>query len=185
MLWAFPASARRSCLTSAFYARLLLLQSLQFVYKVLAAEQRAADSSRLLYSLKHAVMAGPSRAARSLDPVGRVGKFMKNFAVVLLAFALSCSAVAQTRVIRAGFRANVPFDFTIGTQTFHAGTYQFQRPLGKPSANAAVGMIAVRGVDGASYKAVMTALALPSAQEKGDTKIVFKKHAGQWQLFQV
>lgn len=110
---------------------------------------------------------------------------MKNFAVVLLAFALTSSAVAQTRIIRAGFRANVPFDFTIGTQTFHAGTYQFQRPLGKPSANAAVGMIAVRGVDGASYKAVMTALARPSGQEKGDTKIVFKKHAGQWQLFQV
>jgi len=112
---------------------------------------------------------------------------MKNFAVVLfvLALAMASSAVAQTRGSHAGFRANVPFDFTIGTQTFHAGTYQFQRPLGKPSASAGVGMIAVRGVDGSSYKAVMTALAPPSVQRQGDTKIVFKKHAGQWQLFQV
>jgi len=114
---------------------------------------------------------------------------MKNFAVVLLvlamALATASSTVAQTRVSRAGFRAEVPFDFTIGTQTFHAGTYQFQRPLGKPSASAGVGMIAVRSVDGFSYKAVMTALARPSVQQQGDTKIVFKKRAGQWQLFQV
>jgi hypothetical protein len=46
-------------------------------------------------------------------------------------------------------------------------------------------MIAVRSVDGSSYKAVMTALARPNVQQQGDTKIVFKKRAGQWQLFQV
>ncbi len=110
---------------------------------------------------------------------------MKNFAVVLLALALASSAVAQTRSIHSGFRANVPFDFAIGAQTFRAGTYQFQRPLGKPSAAAGVGMIAVRSVDGSAYKAVMTALARPSGDQPADTKIVFKKRGGQWQLFQV
>jgi hypothetical protein len=110
---------------------------------------------------------------------------MKNFAVVLLALALAGSTVAQTRSIHAGFRANVPFDFTIGTQTFHAGTYQFQRPLGKPSTGAGVGMIAVRSLDGSAYKAVMTSLARPSGDQPADTKIVFKMHGGQWQLFQV
>jgi hypothetical protein len=110
---------------------------------------------------------------------------MKKFAVVLLALALAGSAIAQTRSIHAGFRANVPFDFTIGKQTFHAGTYQFQRPLGKPSAGSGVGMIAVRSLDGSSYKAVMTALARPSGDQPADTKIIFKKHGGQWQLSQV
>lgn len=110
---------------------------------------------------------------------------MKKFAVALLALALASSAVAQTRGIHTGFRANVPFDFIIGTQTFHAGTYQFQRPLGKPSPGAGVGMIAVRSLDGSSYKAVMTALARPSGDQPADTKIIFKKHGGQWQLSQV
>jgi hypothetical protein len=110
---------------------------------------------------------------------------MKNFAVVLLVLAMVSSALAQTRGSRSGFRANVPFDFTIGAQAFRAGTYQFQRPLGKPSAGAGVGMIAVRSIDGSAYKAVMTALARPSGDQPADTKIVFKKHDGQWQLFQV
>jgi len=125
-------------------------------------------------------------SAAATGPIPRKGRHhMKNFAVVLLALALASSAVAQTRSIHAGFRANVPFDFTIGAQTFRAGTYQFQRPLGKPSAAAGVGMIAVRSVDGSAYKAVMTALARPSGDQPADTKIVFKKRGGQWQLFQV
>ena len=102
-----------------------------------------------------------------------------------MALATASSTVAQTRSIHAGFRASVPFDFTIGTQSFRAGTYQFQRPLGKPSPGAGVGMIAVRSVDGSAYKAVMTALARPSGDQPADTKIVFKKHGGQWQLSQV
>lgn len=110
---------------------------------------------------------------------------MKKVAVVFLALALAGSVVAQTRSIHAGFRANVPFDFTIGAQKFRAGTYQFQRPLGKPAAGSEVGMIAVRNVDGSSYHAVMTALARPSGEQPADTKIVFKKHGGQWQLSQV
>jgi len=128
----------------------------------------------------------PVPAAATGPPIPRKGRHhMKNFAVVLLALAIASSAVAQTRSIHAGFRANVPFDFTIGTQTFRAGTYQFQRPLGKPSAGAGVGMIAVRSIDGSAYKAVMTALVRPSVDKSADTKIVFKKHDGQWQLFQV
>src|SRR5882724_4120800 len=127
----------------------------------------------------------PVPAAATGPPIPRKGRHhMKNFAVVLLALAIASSAVAQTRSIHAGFRANVPFDFTIGTQTFRAGTYQFQRPLGKPSAGAGVGMIAVRSIDGSAYKAVMTALARPSVDKSADTKIVFKKHDGQWQLIQ-
>lgn len=106
--------------------------------------------------------------------------------VLSLVFAtVSGSAFAQTHSSRTGFRANVPFDFTIGAQTFPAGTYEFQRPLGKPSANSAVGMVAVRSLDGSSYRAVMTALARPSTSLRADTNLVFKKHAGQWQLFQV
>jgi hypothetical protein len=46
-------------------------------------------------------------------------------------------------------------------------------------------MVAVRSVDGSAYKAVVTALARPSGELSADTKIVFKKHGGQWQLFQV
>lgn len=107
---------------------------------------------------------------------------MKSLAATLIALAMiSSSAFAQTR----GFRASVPFAFTVGSQTFPAGTYQFQRPLGKPSPGTEVGLIAVRSLDGSSYKAVMTALARPSASAPADTKLVFKKHAGEWQLFQV
>ncbi len=108
---------------------------------------------------------------------------MKNHVVTLVVLlALACgSAFAQTR----GFRASVPFDFTIGAQTFPAGTYQFQRPLGKPAANTEVGMIAVRSVDGSAYKAVMTALARPRGEQQPETKLVFKKRSGHWQLFQV
>ena len=111
---------------------------------------------------------------------------MKKFVATLAVSALLCvAAFTQTRTINAGFKANVPFDFTIAGQNFSAGTYQFQRPLGKPSARTSVGMIAVRGVDSSAYKAVMTALASPRADQKADTKLVFKKHNGQWQLFQV
>ena len=95
--------------------------------------------------------------------------------------ALTCgSAVAQSR----GFRASVPFAFNISGQVFSPGTYEFQRPLGKPSADAEVGMVAVRSVDGTGYKAVMTALARPVG-EPAETKLVFRKRNGSWQLFQV
>ena len=107
---------------------------------------------------------------------------MKATLATLLLLSLICApSFAQTR----GFRASVPFDFMIAGQTFPAGTYQFQRPLGKPSADAAVGMVAVRSVDGSSYKAVMTTLARPSGEQPKDCKLVFKKHGGQWQLAQV
>jgi len=107
---------------------------------------------------------------------------MKNVLATLLLLALACApSFAQTR----GFRASVPFEFTIAGQTFAPGTYQFQRPLGKPSADSAVGMIAVRNVDGSAYKAVMTALARPAGDQPKDCKLVFKKHGGQWQLSQV
>ena len=108
---------------------------------------------------------------------------MKTFVSAVLVLAVACgSAFAQKR---AGFHANVPFAFAIGSQSFPAGTYEFQRPLGKPSVGAEVGMIAVRSLDGSSYRAVMTALASPSASQHSDTKIVFKKRAGEWQLSQV
>ena len=111
---------------------------------------------------------------------------MNKLVATLAVSALLCaSAFTQTRTINAGFKANVPFDFTIAGQTFPAGTYQFQRPLGKPSAHTSVGMIAVRSVDGPAYKAVMTTLASPRADQKADTKLVFKKHNGEWQLSQV
>lgn len=107
---------------------------------------------------------------------------MKNALATLLLLVLVCaSTFAQTR----GFRASVPFAFTIAGQTFAPGTYQFQRPLGKPSSESTVGMIAVRNVDGSAYKAVMTALARPTSEQPKDCKLVFKKHGGQWQLSQV
>lgn len=111
---------------------------------------------------------------------------MKNtLATLLLLALLVVPSFAQTR----GFRASVPFAFSIAGQTFPAGTYQFQRPLGKPAATATVGMIAVRNVDGSAYKAVLTALAnqpaSPSKAQPKDCQLVFKQHGGQWQLFQV
>ena len=106
---------------------------------------------------------------------------MKVSLVAVVLLAVTCgSAMAQSR----GFRASVPFDFSISGQTFHAGTYQFQRPLGKPSPEASVGMLAVRSLDGMGYKAVMTALAAPMGAQP-ETKLVFRKRSGNWQLFQV
>ena len=111
---------------------------------------------------------------------------MQRYAVLAMLLILGAiPAAAQSR----GFRASVPFDFSIGRQVLPAGTYQFQRPLGQPSSDGEVGMIAVRQVDGLAYSAVVTSLAQagkPSlSKNQPDTRLVFKKRAGQWQLFQV
>ena len=110
---------------------------------------------------------------------------------VVLGMLLILSAISATAQSR-GFRASVPFDFSVGGQVLPAGTYQFQRPLGQPSPDSAVGMIAVRQVDGLAYSAVVTSLAQPMKasdrnldQNRPETRLVFKKHAGQWQLSQV
>lgn len=111
---------------------------------------------------------------------------MKRRLAVLATLAMLSvlPAAAQSR----GFRASVPFDFSIAGQVLPAGTYQFQRPLGQPSAKSEVGMIAVKQMDGPAYKAVVTSLARSSQnhdKQQPETRLVFKKHAGQWQLFQV
>jgi hypothetical protein len=107
---------------------------------------------------------------------------MKKALAALVVLASLCApSLAQTR----GFRASVPFAFSVGGRTFAPGTYQFQRPLGKPSAESAVGMIAVRGLDGSAYAATMTSLARPAGASPKDCRLVFKKRAGQWLLSQV
>jgi hypothetical protein len=86
---------------------------------------------------------------------------------VLSAIALSVmlttgAAYAQTTTLRT----RVPFDFVIGNQHFPAGTYEFERLLGTPTASDAIGMVAVRRVDAYGYKVIITRLEPTKAQSE-------------------
>jgi hypothetical protein len=98
------------------------------------------------------------------------------FTLAAVVFLLSAgSAWGQTR----SFRADIPFAFSIGPQTFPAGHYQFQSLLGKPGRSSQLGMIAVRDLDGRHlYKVVITTLVSSRRAAQSQSKLVFDMHAG-------
>ena len=94
---------------------------------------------------------------------------------------LSGSAMAQNNT----FRAEVPFAFSIGNQELPAGSYQFERLLGKPGAADAVGMVAIRNRDAHLYKVVVTNLSQPNADESSSCKLIFSRQNGRHYLDQM
>ena len=110
--------------------------------------------------------------------LGKMKKLLFTLAAVVTLFSAG-SACGQTR----SFRANVPFAFTIGGQTFPAGTYQFQSLLGKPGSNREHGMLAIRNLDGHHmHKVVFTDLVQPFADARPASKVVFSMADGRRQL---
>jgi hypothetical protein len=110
---------------------------------------------------------------------------MRNRMIMLLA-ALTLfsagSAWGQTRSLRA----HVPFEFTIGQQTFPAGDYQFQSVVGKPGHNSTHGMLLIRDLEGQGrYKVVCTKLVQASEQSESKPKLVFRNRDGHRYLSQI
>jgi len=99
--------------------------------------------------------------------------------IVLGVMLTTGTAYAQT----ATLRASVPFDFVIGNQSFPAGTYEFQRLLGTPTASDAIGMVAVRRVDAYGYKVIITRP--EAAKALGNSRLIFQRAAGQLYLSQL
>jgi hypothetical protein len=96
--------------------------------------------------------------------------------VVAVTLLLAGSAWGQTR----GFRATIPFPFSVGQETFPAGNYQFQNLLGKPGPKSTMGMIAIRDLDGRhSYKVVITSVVKSTAEAHAQAKLVFAMQAGR------
>jgi hypothetical protein len=108
-------------------------------------------------------------------------KHLFTLVAVLTLFSAG-SAWGQTR----SFRANVPFAFNIGQQTFPAGSYQFQSLLGKPASNCELGMLAIRNLDGRPlYKVVFTGLLRPLGDPQPKSKLVFGMRDGRHYLSQI
>jgi hypothetical protein len=102
--------------------------------------------------------------------------------VVAVALLPAGSAWGQTR----SFRATIPFPFSVGQQTFPAGNYQFQTLLGKPAPKSALGMIAIRDLDGRHvYKVVLTSLVSSPAETCSQSKLVFGTHSGRIYLSRI
>ena len=110
---------------------------------------------------------------------------MKKQALALLtmfmAMLASGSAFAQANT----FRAEVPFAFVVGNQELPAGSYQFERLLGKPSSQDSIGMLAVRNPERHIYKVVITSLSDAESEKPAAAKLRFRRHDGQSYLEQV
>ena len=100
---------------------------------------------------------------------------------LLAAMLVSGSAFAQTNT----FRAEVPFAFVLGNQELPAGTYQFERLLGRPADSDSIGMIAVRDREHNIYKVVVTALSDANGRSSSACKLVFHQSAGKHYLAQM
>jgi hypothetical protein len=109
---------------------------------------------------------------------------MKKAHTLIAALCLLLAAVtASAQTLR--FKAEVPFPFVVGNQTLPAGTYQFQRLLGPPSAGDQVGMVSVRSADGKFYRVVVTSLVERRRDQPASPQIVFTQSEGNYYLAQV
>jgi len=104
---------------------------------------------------------------------------MLHAMVLSMLLAASGVGVAQT----ARLRSAVPHEFRVGAEEFPAGTYEFQRLLGKPSSSDASGMIVIRGIDHPIYRVVLTNLS--SAEDPSESKLIFRSVGGQSHLLKL
>jgi len=107
----------------------------------------------------------------------------KEIAMVslMMLVLISGSALAQNNT----FRAEVPFAFTLGNQELPAGSYQFERLLGKPGTSDAVGMVAIRNSEMHLYKVIVTNLSDDTAEKQSSSKLVFSRSGGRHCLEQM
>jgi len=110
---------------------------------------------------------------------------MKNQALALFAILASLLASGSALAQNNTFRAEVPFAFVIGNQELPAGSYQFERLLGKPLSSDAIGMVAVRNRELHIYEVVITRLSAQSDPTESICKLSFRRHDGQRYLDQV
>ena len=109
---------------------------------------------------------------------------MKKALILIGAVCLLFATVtANAQTLR--FKAEVPLPFVVGNQTLPAGTYQFQRLLGPPTASDQVGMVSLRSTDGRYYKVVVTSLVERRRDQAGNPQIVFTQSEGNYHLAQV
>jgi hypothetical protein len=110
---------------------------------------------------------------------------MKNQALALFTLLASMLASGSAFAQSDTFRAEVPFAFVIGNQELPAGTYQFERLLGKPPANDEMGMVAVRNQERAtSIKWFVTSLSNQAAVPTS-CKLLFDRRSGKRTLDQI
>jgi hypothetical protein len=118
--------------------------------------------------------------------------------VSLAAVLLSPSSFAQTQIKGAArpearksshdgadyIQATIPFQFVVGNRTFPAGTYTFQRVLGRPMSVANISMLIVRGADPSTYQAVVTGIAQGGGPQ-ANTRVMFKPVGSSFYLSEV
>jgi hypothetical protein len=116
-------------------------------------------------------------------------------AASLAAVLFSSSSFAQTQTkdtttpqarksLSNSVQATIPFEFVIGNRTFSAGSYTFQRVLGRPRSGDNLSILIVRGTDRGAYQAVVTAVAQGQAAQVS-TKLMFKPVGGSFYLSEV
>jgi hypothetical protein len=110
---------------------------------------------------------------------------MKAVISVLVLWTLSMlPGVGQTQTVNHSvLTVKVPFEFIVGNQTFPAGTYKFQSLLNSVAGKDAVEVLAVRGIEGRRYQAVVTEVV--GAAEGNKSKIVFSRRDGRVFLSEV
>lgn len=101
---------------------------------------------------------------------------------LLLALLLGRAAKGQT----ASFQVHIPFKFVVGHSTLSAGSYVFERLLGKPTSQDSIGIIVVRSTRQHLYRSIVTALAAqPPESQNSASKIVFRRIQGKHYLDQL
>ncbi len=98
----------------------------------------------------------------------------------LILMALFGSAAVPTNAQSAyGVRANVPFDFTVGDKTFHAGKITARRVAGSDA-----GPMSISNLDG-GQQVFRIARRLQGPDSSDQAKLVFNKYGDRYYLAQV
>jgi hypothetical protein len=95
-----------------------------------------------------------------------------------------CLAISGTHVQASSFRAQVPFAFVVGSQTFPAGSYIVQRLFGKIFEST--GVVVIKTSDRRIYRAVITHLKVDGPKDRvGVSKLSFTTFRGQHYLSRI
>ena len=95
-----------------------------------------------------------------------------------------CLVASGTHVQASSFRAQVPFAFVVGSQTFPAGSYIVQRLFGKILEST--GVVVIKTSDRRIYRAIITHLKVDRPKDRvGVSKLSFTTFRGQHYLSRI
>lgn len=94
---------------------------------------------------------------------------------------ITSALVARAEDRTLTFQASVPFDFVIGKQNLPAGTYIFQRLIGKQTEKDAMGVVVIKSSNGNVYKTIITGLSNEKKPARR-SKLLFTTYQGRHYL---